>query len=259
MIDLHTHILPSVDDGAKDLSESLEIGREAMRQGVTKIVTTPHYLEGEYELSFKELQDRVVALQEEFDREGIEIELLTGSEVYLTADLAKKAKDGKLTTINGTKYLLIEFSMRSMPSYVDDVLYDLNALGYKPIIAHPERYFEIMEDPNILYNWVEGGVLAQLNGGSLLGQFGTKVKETAEILVEHNLVQLIGSDLHSNRYRKECLEESYKALEGLIGDRHKKFLVNTENVVEGKDVEVNPILYKIKSGVFGRFKKALGF
>ncbi|PRX35687.1 protein-tyrosine phosphatase [Orenia metallireducens] len=260
MIDIHTHILPGVDDGAKELNESLEIAREAERQGVTTIVATPHYMEEGYGISPSETKQQVAELQAEIERAGIDVRVLSGAEVYIMPNLAKRVKEGMVTTINDSSYILIEFPMTKIPDYTDDLLYDLKVMGYTPIIAHPERYKEIQTDPNRLYYWIKSGVLAQLNAGSLLGAFGSKVKETAELLVDLNMVQLIASDLHSNTRRRECLEDGFTKLEGRIAHRAELYLQNAEAVINNDNVRVNGLCkYEKRRGFFDRLKRKLSF
>ncbi|WP_083189941.1 tyrosine-protein phosphatase [Orenia metallireducens] len=260
MIDIHTHILPNVDDGAKDLSESLEIAREAERQGVTMIVATPHYMEEGYGISPAETKKRVEELQEELNRAEINIKILPGAEIYIMPNLAKRLKEGIVPTINNGRYILVEFPMTKIPDYTDNLLYDLKVMGYTPIIAHPERYKEIQTDPNRLYYWVKDGILAQLNAGSLLGMFGSEVKETAEVLVNHNMVQLMASDLHSNNHRRECLPEGYDRLEQLIGERANRYQKNAVAIIN--DDEVNAIglcRYEERKGLLEKLKRRLSF
>jgi len=260
VIDIHTHILPGVDDGAKDLNESLEIAREAERQGVSTIVATPHYMEEGYGISPIETEKLVEKLQEEIDRAGIKVRILSGAEVYIMPNLAKRVKEGMVATINNSRYILIEFPMTKIPDYTDDLLYDLKVMGYTPIIAHPERYREIQSNPNRLYYWVKSGLLAQINAGSLLGMFGSKVKETAELLVDHNMVQLIASDLHSNTRRRECLEEGFSRLKERVAQRAELYLKNAQTVINDGDVRVNGLCkYEQKRGLFDRLKRRLSF
>lgn len=236
MIDIHTHIIPGVDDGVKDIEEALAVLKKAEKQGIKKIVATPHYLEEGYRLSPKETEKKVRQLQEELLKEPIAMEILPGAEVFLTPDLGEKLASKKISTLNHSRYLLIELPAASIPSYSEDVLYDINILGYIPIIAHPERNFSIIEDPNKLYNWIKNGVLAQLNAGSLLGYFGKDVKKTAEILVKHKLVQLIASDVHSCQNRPFCLQKGLKALKDLIGEEASQFIQNAQLVIEDKQL-----------------------
>ncbi|MBM7556932.1 tyrosine-protein phosphatase [Halanaerobacter jeridensis] len=258
MIDLHTHILPGVDDGVDSKEEAAAVARDAVEQGGEKIVATPHYLADSGKLSVDEIKDRVQELQQYLEQQGIEIEILPGMEIYLTQDLGKKAKEGKLMGLNDSKYLLIELPMNNVPQYTENVLHDLRVLGYQPVIAHPERYREVIKDPNLVYDWVNSGALAQLNGGSLLGMFGSKIKETSEILVEHNLVQLVASDLHSNNKRKECLEKTNNRLSTISNEI--KYWENAKAVTNGENVVVDNLKqYEEEKGIMDRLKLALGF
>ncbi|SJZ46430.1 tyrosine-protein phosphatase [Selenihalanaerobacter shriftii] len=259
MIDLHTHILPGIDDGVKSVEEALEVAKEAKRQGVKKIVATPHYLDKDHHLTPKETNQQVNKLQKVFNQAGINIKILPGAEVYLTTDLGKRLKEKEVSTINNSRYLLVELPMAKAPSYVNGVFYDLKVMGYTPIISHPERYDYIIKNPNLLYKWIKDGAYAQLNAGSLLGIFGSRVQQTAEILVKHNLVQVIGSDLHSNGRRGECLEEGFKKLIELIGTKANLYLDNSELIINDKDIKlVKPLVYKESNNLVKRiFGKGL--
>jgi len=254
MIDLHTHILPGVDDGVGDVEEALLVANEAENQGVTKLVATPHYVGEGFQLTPGETKKRVKDLQQVFKQEGLGIEVLPGAEVYITPDLGKKLENGLVSTINDSRYLLVEFPMEKRPSYINEVFYDLKVMGYTPIISHPERYGYIRKNPNLLYNWIEDGIYAQLNAGSLLGKFGNRVKNTAETLVKYNLVQFIGSDLHSNQRRSQCLEEGFKRLRSLIGKRTERYMENAKRVINDHEIEfIEPQRYRSSEGSIKNF------
>jgi protein-tyrosine phosphatase len=258
MIDIHTHILPGVDDGAGNIGVSLEIAREAEKQGIKTIVATPHYMENRYKLSRTETEKRVSELQKAIDRKGIDIKILAGAEVYITADLGKKMKKGLISTVNNTRYVLVETPLSHIPDYTDSVLYDLKVMGYIPVMCHPERYQAIMEDPNILLDWLKGGIYAQLDAGSLLNHFGHEVRETAELLVRHNLVQFIGSDVHSTGLRRECLADGVEVLREICGDYAEQYLINAELMIEDKEIQYRePVYYRKKPGLLGKLKKVL--
>jgi protein-tyrosine phosphatase len=257
VIDLHTHILPGVDDGVETEEEAVEVARDAVEQGVDKLVATPHYLADGSNLSVAEIKRRVKELQQVMNEQGIEIEILPGMEIYLTQDLGKKAKNGQLLGLNDSDYLLIELPMNRVPAYTENVLYDLQVLGYQPIIAHPERYSAVQKDPNVVYQWLKSGTLAQLNGGSLLGMFGSRVQETAELLVENNLVQLVASDLHSNNRRRECLGVVGEQLDEL--DFASDYGVLAETIIANQEVEINGFQrYEEEKGILERMKVVLG-
>ncbi|ADL13625.1 tyrosine-protein phosphatase [Acetohalobium arabaticum] len=249
MIDLHSHILPGVDDGVDDIEEALVVAKEAARQGITKMVATPHYLEEGCRLTPEETEEKIAKLQQVIDQAGIDIEILPGAEAYITPDLGWYIQQGKVSTINGSRYLLVEFPMDKKPSQIRNIFYDLKILGYTPVISHPERYSYIQQKPNLLYHWIQDGIYAQLNAGSLLGMFGSQVEETAEILVKHNLVQLIGSDVHSNGRRKVCLKQGRERLEEIVGSKAKQYLENAQLVIKDEEIEViEPQYYEEKKG-----------
>ena len=258
MIDLHTHILPGVDDGVDSLEEAAAVARDSVQQGVQKIVATPHYLADGDNLSVDEIKERVQELQQYLNEQEIEIEILPGMEIYLTQDLGRQAKEGKLMGLNESKYLLIELPMNNVPQHTENVVHDLRVLGYKPVIAHPARYRKVMQNPNLVYEWITAGAIAQLNGGSLLGMFGSKIKETAEILVEHNLVQIVGSDLHSNNRRKQCLEKLDHKLSDL--ESQISYSKNAQAVIASKDIEMGNLeRYEEEKTIMDKVKLALGF
>lgn len=258
MIDIHTHILPDVDDGAENLEIALAIAREAEKQGIKDLVATPHYLEDGYRLSPPEIKERVVKLQRVIEKENIKVKVLPGSEVFISRDLSKRVDDGLITTINDSRYILIEFPLTEIPVFTSNIFYDLMIMGYKPVISHPERYKPVMEDPNYLYSWVKEGVYAQVNASSLLGVFGSGVKKTAEVLVKHNLVQLIGSDVHSTGQRRECLKEGLARVRELVGPSADKYLENGDRLINDRElVFLPPRPYKKKNGFFSRVKHYL--
>ena len=237
MIDLHTHILPGVDDGADSEKEAMNIVRKAKKQGITKMVATPHYLDDTYQLSPTITKSKIKQLQQKVDQKNLGIEILPGAEVFITPDLGKKIKNNEIMTINDSHYLLIEFPADHIPKYADEVFYDLKVLGYKPIICHPERNDSIISNPNQLYKWVKKGIYAQVNASSLVGVFGSKVKEIALALVKHNLVQFIASDVHSTDKRKQYLAKGLQIIED-INSAKKYMLKNAQKVIADKDIEI---------------------
>ncbi len=256
MIDIHSHILPGVDDGAESLKESLTIAEMAAADGLKGIVATPHFMEEGYRMSVQEIIERVTELQKELDIQGINLRIYPGAEVFIYPGLARDLEQGLVPTINGGKYILLELPMGEFPVYTDDTLYELKVMGYRPVICHPERYRQVMEDPNILYTWLKEGIYAQVNASSLIGIFGGRVKQTAEILVEHNMVQLIGSDLHSLNKRNECLIDGLARMRQLTGNNVDIIINNNQRLVDNQDLEIiQPAFYQEKKGLINIFKK----
>lgn len=167
MIDLHTHILPGVDDGAPDLETSVLMAAVAAESGVTHLVATPHSNQrGAFEnYASPALQVRFDCLRAAVREAGIPLELSLGMEIFGTGDVPKLLREGRLLTINGGRYLLIEFGFHEDPLRIERLLDELLAAGYWPVVAHPERYYGLQRMPNYLYDWVNRGVVLQVNKG----------------------------------------------------------------------------------------------
>ena len=214
MIDIHTHILPGIDDGAEDIYDTLEMASMAADIGVTAIVATPHCnLPGIFDNYFgdayiKTFQTAVRAIQEE----GIPIRLCPGAEAFGTYDLPELIVDGKIMPLNQSRYILIEFSFDEDPDFATDLLRRVRAVGAKPVVAHVERYEFVQDNPQIVYQWRKRGYVIQVNKGSFLGRFGRNAQETAYRLLRHNLVSVVASDAHSPFRRTPYLLDAYEEL-----------------------------------------------
>ncbi|HPT83148.1 MAG TPA: capsule biosynthesis protein CapC [Limnochordia bacterium] len=232
MIDLHTHILPGVDDGAADLETAVAMARSAAERGVEVICATPHYYGG---LTWQAVQKQVESLRRQLAQAQIPVEVVAGAELMLDTDLLKLGSDEIPTYGGNSRFCLLEFPMYELPMYLEQVLFSLQTKGITPIIAHPERYREVMADPNVVLAWLEQGCLIQVNTGSILGRFGSAAAATAEILLEHDLAQFVASDAHSLKRRPPDLPEAYAVLVQLVGAERAGELVehNPRGVIAG--------------------------
>ncbi|MEJ6950193.1 tyrosine-protein phosphatase [Natronospora cellulosivora (SeqCode)] len=262
MIDIHSHIL-SVDDGAETVGEALVMLRIAQEQGVTQMVATPHYLKDSKSnrgafIKPLEIKEEISKLQKVANKEKINIKILPGSEVYYHDQLGKDINDGLITMINGSKYFLLELPNGKIPMYLINVLYDCYHLNVKPILAHPERNLEIMDNPDILYNLLKKDWLyAQVNSSSLLGIHGKEVKKTAEFLLKKNLVQFIGSDCHDIGKRKPSLQEGLEIIKAMKLDPDY-YLKNNLDLIENKEIRMkNP--KRVSRSFFFKARKELAF
>ena len=202
MVDIHCHILPQMDDGASDLEESLAMARMAADSGVTDIVATPHFPGWKDSLRLvPKLINRYTTLSKAIEEEQIPVKLHLGAEIMCMSDTAYLASQKLLPTIGDTRYFLTEFRFDESYDVMDAMLRDIAALGYIPVVAHPERYGAIQADPLAVQRWFRQGYVLQLNKGSVLGAFGSDARITAEILLKTGLVHLIASDAHSARRR----------------------------------------------------------
>ena len=222
MIDIHTHILPAVDDGAKSFEDSLKMIQLEIENGVDTIVLTPHYFKNELNAQNKDLifaqYKKLLEKTKDFN-----IKLILGSEIYYSDEIMDELISNKIITLGNSKYLLIEFSLYDEYYNIPDVFLDIMALGYKVIFAHPERYVYL--SVNQIKKISELGCLIQINTSSILGDFGRKIQKKAFKLIKSKCVNFIASDAHSLNVRKPNLKEALQFVE-------KKFKVKIENKID---------------------------
>lgn len=261
MIDIHSHVLFCGDDGSGSREETIEIAREFCRTGVSCVVATPHFIRGSLEID----PEKIITLTKEYNQlfkaEEIKLTLVPGMEIEMCHEIPSLFRSGKLLTLNHPgKYMLIELPFYSIPPFTQEVFYELRLLGITPILAHPERNRELCEHPEPIWEMVEKGVLMQLNGGSLLGYFGSRVKKRAFALLEANLVHLIAGDAHqADGERGPCLHLVKPILEKTVGTEKAQVLLydNPNRVLAGEKVLTwEP--KKPKSGLVSLLNKILG-
>ncbi|SHK76024.1 tyrosine-protein phosphatase [Desulforamulus aeronauticus] len=262
MIDIHCHILDSLDDGPQDMEVSLQMARNAVQDGITKVIATPHCIP---EIYFNEKQaviEKVEVLQERLDDVGIPLRVLPGMEVHLSLDVPQRLISGSALTL-GDKgvYVLLELPMNSVPNYAGQVLFEIMLQGIKPVIAHPERNKEIIESPKKLQLLIEKGCLVQVTSGSLTGFFGSSIQQLTEEFIRLGWVDFIASDAHDLRKRPIMLEKARLAAAGLIGEEGAWGLVsgNPERVINGEVIRKKEILPYQFRGIKGKTKKKKSF
>ena len=238
MIDLHCHILPQQDDGAHSLEESLAMARMAVESGVTAVVATPHCISDRS----REVYEAWDLLREALEESRIPLRLLPGMEIFGTPDTPRMLREGKLFTLNGSRYPLMEFSFHSDGTEESRILHSVCKMGYRPVVAHPERYLYIQEDPEILNWWCRMGCLMQVNRGSLLGRFGYRAQEMAMELVERGFVSVVASDAHGCRVRTPWMADVKEMLTEEFSSRHARTLLwdNPRKIL--KDEEILPVV-----------------
>ena len=219
MIDLHCHILPAVDDGPGFLEESLSMAEIAVKDGIHTIVATPHTLNGIYTNPITEIISRVSALQEVFSENHIKVQLYAGADVHLCPHMPELIERGEAGTINNAKkYMLLELPSQTVPKGVKDEIFALKLNGITAIITHAERNSIIQHDLSVLHELVGMGALSQVTAMSLTGDFGEFVRQSAEILLKHRLVQIIASDAHSPNDRPPILSQAVEHAAGILGN-----------------------------------------
>ena len=249
MIDFHCHILPGVDDGSVNIEMTKEMIDNSLNQGVEYLCATLHFITEESEITLEAYKEKL-----QFVKDNIEnIEIIPGLEIYIDPELPKLYKENRIWGYNYNKYLLIELPMMEFPIYTEKIFYDLRLMGAIPVLAHPERNLRIMKNPELLINLIEQGNLAQLNAGSLTGQYGTDIKKSAEKLVSRNLIHIVGSDGHNNKRRNTNIKEGLEKIEAINPELFNWIKNNQKKILQGEDVEVLDIIDDTKKKSFFSF------
>ncbi len=237
MIDLHCHLLPQIDDGAESLAESLEMARMATADGISVIACTPHILPGVYNNDGPKISAAVAELQRKLDEEGIPLVLTIGADAHIAPDLLDGLRSGRVPSLRGSRYLLLEPPQTIVPPRFDDHLFSLLSAGYVPIITHPERLAWPDSDYGVFERIVRSGGWMQLTGGSLLGRFGQRAQALAERMLEDGLVHIIATDAHNIARRPPLLSDACRAASALVGEEEAFRLVSTRPAGILKDMD----------------------
>lgn len=240
MIDFHTHIIPTIDDGARSIEETFSLIEEAKQAGFDKIISTSHYMEGYYETDVSEREVWLDAISKNLYIKDFKGTLYLGSEIYMSSNIVSLLENAKASTINNTSYVLFELPLNAEPLNLYDVIYQMQECKLMPVLAHPERYSYMQKKPEVLYDLVQKGVLLQSNYGSIIGQYGKKAQTLVKKMLANNLVHFLGSDVHrpGTIYPKipECLEE----IKNIIGEERLEELTtkNAELALANKRIDI---------------------
>ncbi|MBB6449883.1 protein-tyrosine phosphatase [Geomicrobium halophilum] len=255
MIDIHSHILPDIDDGSPDVEESLEMVRQAVEGGITHIIATPHHRNGAFDNERKDIIERTEALNDAIVDERLPLMILPGQETRIYGELVEGLKAGELCTlVDGGRYLFVELPSDHVPKYTTHVLYNLLQEEVVPIIVHPERNRQVREHPSLLYEMVTAGAATQITAASVTGDFGRSIKKFSQQLMEHDLVHFVASDAHGSIKRPNRLRQAYEEIEKKYGTNAVLFYQeNAELLSDHKHIMMDePEMIK-KKKVFGLF------
>jgi protein-tyrosine phosphatase len=209
MVDMHSHVLPGIDDGAQTPHESIALIKRMMALGITKIIATPHIMVDFYRNTPETINNALTILKAELEKENIHIDIEAAAEHYFDETFEKRVDSHQLMTM-GDNHVLFEFGFISPPPNYIPVIQKMKNLGYRPILAHPERYtYMNLEQYRNLHDW---GCDFQLNTISLTGYYGKDVKAAAELLIDNQLIDYMSSDMHHLRHAdafKDALRTTY--------------------------------------------------
>lgn len=252
MIDIHSHILPGIDDGAETMEASIEMLKVVQADGVNTIFATPHYYRGYYENDYEKVNSYINEIKNYILKSNseISIKILPGQEVFINNYTLNLYEQGIIGTLNNTRYMLIELPFDYLDNSILDIIYELRLLGVVPIIAHPERYSYIIEKPSRINQLIMEGCLFQLNAANIYGGANKQAKKTADILIKHGICDFIASDIHriSSRYTKLKLAyEKVTKTNQTLGDR---IITNMEKLLDNIPIEKMTERIKDKHKIF---------
>ncbi|UTW02446.1 capsular biosynthesis protein [Amphritea atlantica] len=230
MIDLHNHILPGIDDGPATLSESLELAKIAVDDGIRHIVVTPHIHPGRYENQISTIQPVLQTLQQAIADADIPLTLSMGAELRISAEMISMIPSGKVPFLGswkGKKVLLLELPHSHIPPGTDKLINWLLSQNIQPMIAHPERNKEIIDNIDKLNPLVAQGCLLQVTAMSVAGRFGDAAREISEILLQRDWVTILATDAHNSRHRPPVLTEGVQAAIQIVGEDAARALVTS--------------------------------
>jgi protein-tyrosine phosphatase len=238
MLDLHCHILPDIDDGAKDMDEALKMCELARKDGINTIVATPHLNPGVYEPE----RELILAKVNELNRlNHVNLRILPGADNRVHPELLASIEKGQALTLNDNmRYILLELPAHFLFHQIKDLIRRLKDKGMTPIITHPERHVQIQRNLYLLYEFIKAGTLAQITAMGITGEFGLEIKRLSKRLLAHNLIQVIASDAHSSSKRPPILSRAVEEAARILGLNEATNMVtaNPEAIIEGRAFEV---------------------
>lgn len=240
LVDIHNHILPGLDDGPESLEKALLLAENAVANGITHVIATPHHLSTKYRNSSLKVKEAIASLYRELSQRNIHLKILPGQEIHLSVNVLEELENDLLTLANSGKYLLIELPNSYIPTHTLEVIYKIQLKGYIPIIVHPERNIVLRKNKQLLYEYVCKGALIQITASSLLGLDGRSLKKCTKELIKHNLVHFISSDAHHYLKRPFLLKNAFEYVKKEFSESHLiYFCENSSHIVYGN--EINPL------------------
>ena len=240
MIDFHSHILPNIDDGARNIEETICLVKEAEKVGFEAIISTSHYMEGYYETNTPEREVWINVIYQKLQDEKVKMKLYMGNEIYLSDQIVQLLAEEKASTINDTSYVLFEMPLNIEPLNLYNVVYEMIQNKLIPILAHPERYTFVQQSPEIIQKLIEKGVLMQANYASIDGYYGKKAQVIVKKILKNNMVHFLGSDVHRPNTIYPKIPQILTKLENIIG-KEKLEQITTTNpklVLQNKRIEI---------------------
>ncbi|MFD0671472.1 tyrosine-protein phosphatase [Cohnella sp. GCM10027633] len=254
MIDIHTHVLPGIDDGSDSWDTTLKLVRAAAAEGITTLIATPHHADGRYANEAAAVEELTRIANERLAEEGIPVLLLPGQEIRVHDGLLDAWQRGELLSLAGSRYVLLEMPSSRIPIRMEEWIYELGLLGITAVIAHPERNAEVAKTPDSLSRLVNAGASVQVTTHSLLGGFGKSIERTSWSLCEAGLVHAISSDAHHPEHRGFRLREAYEAIRLRMGETWSDYYAgNASNIANDRALAEQPPIPSRTKASLSRF------
>lgn len=235
MTDVHSHILFGIDDGSRTISESIELLKKLKSVGFNNVILTPHFiLDSTYNSNYEANIKIYNELKERLLNENIDINIYLGNEIFIDKNVPTLLEKNIITSLNGTKYVLVEFPMHNKLLNIEDILYEIRSKGYEVVIAHPERYDAFKEDYGIVDTLREDGFLFQSNYSSILGYYGKDSIKLLKYMLKRHYIDFLGTDIH--RIEKTYVIDNFKKIEKHIikvtgSEYYNKIQLNNNKLV----------------------------
>lgn len=239
MTDIHSHILFDIDDGSRNIEESIELLKRMKEVGFTNVILTPHYIEGsEYSSDNIEKRKKFNILKEELEKNNVNINIYLGNEIFINNNIYELIKNNTIHTLNNTRYILIELPFHNQIVNLEDIIYELKIKGLIPIIAHPERYSYFQEDYKEVDRLREEGLIFQGNYASILGYYGKESQKLIKYMLKNQYIDYLGTDIH--RTTKMFVLDNFKKIEKQIikitkQDYYNEIKENNDNILKEVD------------------------
>lgn len=248
MIDIHSHILPYMDDGARNWEEALQMARKAYEDGIRVIVATPHHANGHYMNPGETVITSIDEMNCKLSERDIGVTVVPGQEIRYFDNLLRDWNEGKLLSLNESRYILIEMPSSHVPKNMGELIHELSLLDLRVVIAHPERNQEIACNPSVLEGLVVQGALSQVTSHSITGVFGSKLKKIALTLCRNNLVHFVASDAHNLERRPFQLSDSYTVIARKFGQEMTQYLQdNAVRLIHNEPIRPRQTVSRIRS------------
>jgi protein-tyrosine phosphatase len=249
MIDCHCHMLPGIDDGSKELQQSLRMATVAVESGVTEILLTPHHNDGMYFNLCEDIVKGVENFQSELDEAAIALKVHPGSECHVVPELPEHLQSGiACTYANRQRAVLLELPKHTLPTGAEAIIEQVAYLGLQPVIAHPERNAILCQQPDRLEDWFERGWTFQLTNQSCSGQFGEDIQDTCYYWLERGWIHFIASDAHRSKGRSPDMRKGVEQIEQWFGKSAAELLShdNPARLIKGESIHNMPATFSKK-------------